>query len=232
MITTPRLPESGNAGARCCCHGTRAQGGTPDFKYQNARMHNTDQSPERKRRVWIPRTCPWGLPSGCGITQSHLGPARQAFTLIELAMVVFIMGIIASIAVPRYANFVAQQRVEAAARRIVTDLAFAQRQAKFTSTTVSVDFAVGDDSTYELVGIQDPDHPGDNYVVSLLQEPYLARIISAPFGADSEIVFDGFGIPDTGGSVTVQVGSYQRTVQVDGNSGGLPSGKVLKESEI
>lgn len=143
----------------------------------------------------------------------------RGFTLVELVLVTVILAIFASVAVPRYANFVAQQHVDAAARRIKTDLTLAQRKAKFSSTSQEINFCTGDDSYYEIVGMQDPDHPAKPYVVSLLDEPYRAKIVSAAFGGDAEVVFDGYGMPDSGGTIVIRSGTFQRTITVDADTG-------------
>lgn len=154
-------------------------------------------------------------------TRNGRRPGR-AFTLVELVLVTVIVAIFASIAVPRYANFVAQQRADAAAGRIKTDLALARRQARFSSTARTVTFDVGADS-YTLVGMEDPDHPAQTYQVNIAAEPYNARITSVDFNGDTQLTFDGYGTPvDTGGTpvsgkVTVQAGDYQRVVTVDVN---------------
>ncbi len=133
---------------------------------------------------------------------------QSAFTVIELVIVTAILAIVASIAVPRYASLLATQRVEAAARRIVADLSFAQRQARFTSASQAVTFNL---ALHE--------YSGSTTLVQLWEEPYGATIVSVDFGGDAEIEFDGFGVPDSGGSVVVQVGKRQKTVNVDADSG-------------
>ena len=145
---------------------------------------------------------------------------RLAFTVLELVVALAIVAMFASLAVPRYANFFARQRAESAARRIAIDLALAQRRAKFASATQTVTFDVAADA-YELVGMQDPDHPTQPYVISLSDKPYGATIDSADFpGKTSKvIVFDGYGMPDGGGTVVVEVGSYQWTITVDAQTG-------------
>ena len=127
------------------------------------------------------------------------------------------MSIVASITVPRYANFVAQQRAAGAARKISADLAYAKRQARFSSASQIVTFNVAAD-TYTLAGVDDPDHPGEPYQVDLADEPYGATIISATFDTDTEVIFDGYGVPDSGGSVVIQVGDYRKRITVDGDT--------------
>ena len=135
------------------------------------------------------------------------------FTLVELVFVMVLMAIVAGMALPRYANFLAHRRAEAAANRIASDIALAQRQAKFASSARTVTFDLAANS-YTLVGIPHPDHPSQPYVVAMSDEPYAAVIVSADFGGDSTVVFNGYGMPDTSGSVVVRVGGYARTITV------------------
>ena len=143
---------------------------------------------------------------------------RPGFSLLELALVAAIMSIIAVIAVPRYGRFNARRAVEGVARRVATDLALAQRRAKFTSTSQTVSFDVAAE-TYTLVGMDDPDHSGQTYQPSVASEPYNAIIESASLGGDPDIIFDGYGVPDSGGTVVVQVGRYQKTLTVNAQTG-------------
>ncbi len=142
---------------------------------------------------------------------------RGGFTYLEMLVVLIVMSVLASIAVPRYAQFTARQRVEAAARRLIADLSYARSLAKTTSKSVTVAVSVGR-SDYTLRNVPDPDRAGD-YTVHLQEEPYQATIRSCDLGGDTDVIFDGYGIPDAGGTITVQVGSYNKTISVDAESG-------------
>lgn len=142
-------------------------------------------------------------------------PAAPAFSLVEAVFVVSIIGILGAIALPRYAGFVASQQTEAAARRIVSDLTYAQRQARQTSSKQRVIFDVGR-GTYELPDMTDPDHKKKTYSVNLAEDPYRATIKDAKFGGGSTVTYDGFGNPDSPGTITITVGNYVQTVTVDG----------------
>ena len=145
--------------------------------------------------------------------QSRTCPLR-GFSITEVVCVAVIIGILAAIAAPRFSNSLARQRVEGAARRIVVDLALVRRHAKVSGASQTVDFDVGDD-LYRLVGMKHLDHDGQEYAVSLAQEPYQVGIVSADFGGHTDIVFDIHGMPDNGGSVVIQVGNHFRTISVD-----------------
>ena len=128
---------------------------------------------------------------------------------------------LASIALPRYGNFVARQHVNAAATRVNTDLGLTQRQAKFSSTQHKLVFNTATHS-YKIFewdkgksaweGLPSLRNSNETYLVDLAKEPYNATLISADFGGDDEIIFDGYGTPDSDGTVVLQVGSYTQTI--------------------
>ncbi len=147
------------------------------------------------------------------LTERHTG-----FTLIDLMMAIAVIAIVAAIATPRYANALTRYRAEAAARRVVADLALARQTAKSTSSSRTVDFDDSDDS-YTIPNVRELDTAGTMYRVQLQDQPYQAQIVSVDLGGDWQIIFDGFGIPDSGGFVIVQSGDYQYTVVVDPETG-------------
>lgn len=146
--------------------------------------------------------------------------ARPAFTYIELVLSLVIITMFAAVAVPRYANFTAQQRCQAAVRRIVTDLALAKRHAQLTSTSQSVTFSVIGDS-YAVSNLTDLNHRAQPYVVALAEEPYLANVLEASLGGNKTIVFDGFGMPDSGGTIRLRIGAYEQTITIDGSGSSI-----------
>jgi prepilin-type N-terminal cleavage/methylation domain-containing protein len=143
---------------------------------------------------------------------------QRAFTLVELIIVLAVVGVLAGIAVPRYANFLTRRRVEAAANRIIVDLALAQRQARLTGTSQEVKFDITR-NTYRLANFADPDHAGVAYEAALWDQPYQTSIISAEFDGDAILAFDAYGAPDSGGTVVVRAGDRQITINVDAFTG-------------
>jgi len=145
--------------------------------------------------------------------------------LEELASVIVILSVLASIAVPRFAKVVGNRQLAAAADRVAVDLAHARHRAKISSTTQRLVFNPDTDS-YTLIGVPDPDHAGADYIVSLSGEPYRAQIVSVDLDGGAEIGFDMYGDPvdssgnpSSGGSIDLRVGDRIRSVQVDGTTG-------------
>jgi prepilin-type N-terminal cleavage/methylation domain-containing protein len=151
---------------------------------------------------------------------------RRAFTLLELSIVVVLISILAVVALPRFINATASHRLDTAAVRIVADLTMAQRQARISGTSQSVQFEPDKDG-YGLPGVADIDHAGSTYYVQLFSEPYQASLVSADFGGDTEIIFDGYGTPDSGGSVVIQVQHQQKTISVDAQTGRATVGDMV-----
>lgn len=143
---------------------------------------------------------------------------RCSFSLIELVVVLVIIGIISGVAIPRFAHAAVRSRVQAAARRVMTDLNRLRRHAFQTSTKQAVVFDLTTHA-YAMAGLSDPDKPGAYYIVSLADEPYQAEISAANFSGQAKCVFDGFGKPEVGGIVTVKIGEDSRSIIVNPDTG-------------
>lgn len=94
----------------------------------------------------------------------------------------------------------------------------ARRRAKISSAAQSVQFDPISHS-YVLPGVPHLDHSGLDYRVELENSFYATSIVSIDFGGDAQLLFDGFGVPDSAGTVVVQSGRYQRTITVDPDTG-------------
>lgn len=132
--------------------------------------------------------------------------------------VIVIIAIASVIAAPRFTNSINLHRIDGASRRMIGDLAMARRRAIGTSVPQTVVFYAGNNA-YVFQGMMDPDHPSVEYRVKLDEMPYESDILTADFGGDSEVVFDIFGMPDSGGTVVITVGSQSRTVTLDKDTG-------------
>lgn len=155
-------------------------------------------------------------------TQAALAAARSAgrtaFTFIELTIVLAVLAILAAVVIPRFGGGNERQRVRFAAQRIAADVRLARTTAIKKSASQSIIF---DESArrYTLPGVRHLDRAAAEYTVELSQEPYAATELKFDLDGDSEIVFDGYGVPDSGGWVRVQRGSYECTVSIEAQLG-------------
>ena len=145
---------------------------------------------------------------------------HRAFSYVEVLVVVMILAIMAAVAVPKYADSLVRMRLDAAARRIVSDFAAAQARARVTSSRQTITFTVPPaGSSYQIVGMSDPDRTGLTYTVNLADTSYQATLVSVNLGGDATLVYDGYGNPDSSGTIVVQSGSYTKTITIDPNTG-------------
>ena len=146
------------------------------------------------------------------------GMTSRGFSLLELLLVLAIIATLTAMAIPRYQGSLVRYRADLTAHRIIADLAQAQSSAKAASTSRTVAFSIASNS-YQIPELSPLDGDSGNYHVALSERPYQAGLLSADFGGDTQIVFNGWGMPDSGGTITLAVGTEQRTVAVDTETG-------------
>jgi prepilin-type N-terminal cleavage/methylation domain-containing protein len=142
------------------------------------------------------------------------------FSIVELALVLAIISVLAGIAAPRYARSLARYRADMAARRIAADLSLAQSRARSSSTSQAIVFDVTNNQ-YTIPGLANPDNRSQTYVVNLKDEPYLATIGTASFGGASTLTFNGYGDPANSGSITITSGDWTKTITLSGDTGSI-----------
>jgi prepilin-type N-terminal cleavage/methylation domain-containing protein len=141
------------------------------------------------------------------------------FTLLELIIVMLIIGIMAALATPHFLHALSYHRAKSAASRIKADLELARQHAQASSSDQTVSFLVNSDCYSVSPGPGNLSHPAAAYVTDLSRPPWQASLVSADFGGDCDVAFNGYGAPDSGGSVVVQAGKYQVTVSLDEHTG-------------
>ena len=143
-----------------------------------------------------------------------------------------IVGILAAVASPRFAEALNYYRVEAAAARIAADLNYVRRYAANTSANRAITFTVDKNSSHAYktngsTGVPDPRHPAVNLMVHFKQEMPGVDLISATFDGTSEITFNQYGLPLAGdplapltsGTIVISHGMSQRTIVIDPTTG-------------
>ena len=141
-----------------------------------------------------------------------------AFSLLELALVLLIVGTISAIALPRFTRSVDRYRAELGAKRVVADLDLARTRARHTSQAITVNFDLTNDQI-QIPLLQDLDHAAQPYVTDLARSPYHAELVSADFNSMPTVTFNAYGRPSFGGTVIVEAGGWQRAIVLDGQSG-------------
>lgn len=128
-------------------------------------------------------------------------------------VVITIVAILAAMAIPTFGNSAGRNRAVAAGNRVAADLQFAAICARQQAAPRGVNFDNANRG-YAMTGISDPDKPAQAYAVDLRQDPYMVSSLTANFGGSSNVLFDGFGSPNSGGSVIVISGPFQVTVSL------------------
>ena len=126
---------------------------------------------------------------------------KYGFTLVELMIVLAIMGIVSAIAAPNFMHYMAERRLNGAARMVMSDLMAARMKAVSINQKVKVSF--GSNHAYEIWNDADnngtvADNEGDDLVKDIYPDYY-----DVTFSASANPVFTPRGTSTNGTKVTL-----------------------------
>ncbi len=158
-------------------------------------------------------------------------PKRGAMTLFEVTIVIIILGILATVTMPRLSNTVQAANVRSCAATIQSHLAYARSVAMSRGRTVTVVFE-NNDARYSCPDIGFPDQPGSSLQVNvrMMFDPSIA--LNASFDQGGTIAFDGEGMPRVGtvplvhGTVDVSAAGVAHRVHVSPVLGTVSASQV------
>ena len=148
------------------------------------------------------------------------------FTMVELMIVVFVLGIVAAVAIPSINSSLDEMKLDSAAREIVSAIQYSQSLAikkgieygvKFDKTTQTV-------TCYKKQGSETILHPIEKkpYILDFSGSENLQGVeLDVTTFVGNKVEFNDLGEPSQSGSVTVECADLQKTINIS-----LPIGKV------
>jgi type II secretion system protein H len=151
----------------------------------------------------------------------------SGLTLIETLMVLLVMGIAATLAVPALHSVFTETKIDSAATWLMGDMRYAQSLAILTQQPHAVVFDPANNA-YRLTDqggttVQHPLHKKTYQVnFATLEQLRDVDLVSATFGGTSTLTFGALGAPQSGGTVTLSLSGRQRVIAVI-----YPTGRVV-----
>lgn len=145
---------------------------------------------------------------------------KKGYTIIELIMVIVIVGILATLSIPRFQSFY-YIKLNGAMKKVIADIRYAQQLAISRHESYNIIFNTANE-TYEVRRVSDSSYAVNpfsrgNFIVNFTSDPQYngIKIDSTSFGGTLQ--FDWQGIPRNGAGTALSaegsvVFSYQNNV--------------------
>jgi prepilin-type N-terminal cleavage/methylation domain-containing protein len=140
---------------------------------------------------------------------------RTGFSMIELAIVVSIIGIISAIAIPKFADGASGRKLQGVKKQLLADIQTAKIRARATSTQHTIKFFVSDEI---YVIVEGNEIKKDAIVISrdLTESPFDATIRRTNLGGDEVMVITPYGDLSPSGTIRFKVGNERIDVLLEG----------------
>ena len=146
-------------------------------------------------------------------------PDFSGYFLQEVVVTIFILGIVAMVAVPKYSASLNRYRSQVACQRLVQDIELGRRHARLNAQNVTLCVSYNS-NFYRIDPLDSPLRPSNTYQV-VLGEAFLCPIINGSLSPGSRstqpditITFDRYGVPDAAASIGICCGQASGTVQL------------------
>jgi prepilin-type N-terminal cleavage/methylation domain-containing protein len=143
----------------------------------------------------------------------------RGLTLVETMMVLLLMGIAATLALPSFNNLLLETKIDSAAAWLLGDIRYAQSLAIRTQQTHTIAFDAANEA-YRLIDqngvmVQHPlTRQGYQVNFGTLRQFQGIDLLTATFGASSDLSFNSLGAPQSSGTVTLSYAKRQRQITV------------------
>jgi prepilin-type N-terminal cleavage/methylation domain-containing protein len=138
----------------------------------------------------------------------------NGFTMTEMLTVVILMGAVSAVIVPQFGGNT-EQYAQTAARSISQDIQYAQDLAVTTQSPITLSIPSGYEYSLQDIWGTILTHPINHkpYSVNFQDDPDISQLtMTADFGGSTKVVFDAFGTPSTGGTITLSHSSMTSDV--------------------
>ena len=141
------------------------------------------------------------------------------FTLLESLLAISIAGLLAVVAIPRDNDLKSPMTLDAAARKLTSDIRYAQNMAATTGDTYG--FRVTGATTYEIYNVGTGVVAPSPFTSQPMQENFGSNFGNTQFFTTYTVQFDDDGKPVTGGGTVIRLtdGSNSKYLEVTPTSG-------------